>query len=83
MAKDQNTLQYDWYFNKNRTECILIEKYPNSNALLAHLANVGDLFGKLLLLADFHAEIYGKPSEELLQAVNGLSLEIYSYYQGL
>ena len=82
-AKDQDTLQYDWYFNENQTECVLIEKYPYSKAFHAHLANIGDLMAKLLDLAGFRAEVYGKPSEELLQATKGLSLEIYAFYQGL
>ena len=48
IEKDQNTLQYDWFFNKDQTECVLREKYTDSNALLAHLGNLGDLFGEIL-----------------------------------
>jgi quinol monooxygenase YgiN len=80
--KDKNTLQFDCYFNQDQTECVFRETYPDSNALLVHIGNIGDAFGKQLQLADFEAEIYGSPSEELLQAVAGLKIKVYSPYQG-
>ncbi|MDN3688555.1 putative quinol monooxygenase [Cyclobacterium jeungdonense] len=82
-TKDKDTLQYDWYFDKEQTECVLRETYPDSNALLAHLGNLGDLFGKILSLGEFSAEVYGQPSEELLNATSGLKIKIYTFYQGL
>lgn len=81
--KDQDTLQYDWFFSEDQTECVLREKYPDSNALLAHLGNIGDLFGKFLEVADLYVEIYGEPSEELLNTTAGLNIKVYSFYQGL
>jgi quinol monooxygenase YgiN len=78
--KDKDTEQYDWYINEDETEWVLVEKYPNSDALLAHLANIGALFGELLQAAEFLAEIYGKPSEELLKATAGLNIKVYSFY---
>lgn len=82
-AKDTDTLQYNWYFNETQTECVLRETYPDSNALLAHLGNIGDLFGKLIALGDFSAEVYGEPSQELLQATAGLNIKVYSFFQGI
>ncbi len=82
-AKDKDTLQYDWYFDESQKECVLRETYPDSDALLSHLGNIGDLFGKIVSLGDFSAEVYGHPSEELLRATKGLNLKIYSFYQGL
>lgn len=82
-AKDQNTLQYDWYFSENQKECVVMEKFLDSKSLLAHLANIGDLFGKLLALADLRAEIYGEPSKELLHATARVSVEVYYFFQSL
>jgi quinol monooxygenase YgiN len=81
--KDKDTLQYDWYFDEAQTECVVRETYPDSNALLTHLANIGDLFGKLASLGTFSGEIYGQPSQELLQATTGLNIKVYSFFQGL
>ena len=82
-TKDKDTLQYDWYFDESQTECVLRETYPDSNALLTHLKNIGKLGGKIVALSDFSAEIYGQPSEELLQAISGLNIKVYTFFQGI
>lgn len=82
-AKDKDRLQYDWYFDSAQTECVLREAYPDSNALLTHLGNIGEVFGKLLAVGDFSAEVYGQPSEELQKAISSLKIKSYTYYQGM
>ena len=81
--KDKHTLHYDWFLNEDETECMVREKYTDSNAVFEHLANLGDLFGKFLDWADFSVEVYGDPSEELRKAIAGMNPVIYSFYQGL
>ena len=83
IAKDLDTLQYDWYFDESQTECVLRETYPDSNALLAHIRNIGELFGKLIALGGFSAELYGEPSEELMKAISGLNIKVYTFFQGI
>ena len=82
-AKDKDTIQYDWYFHEEQSECVIIESYSDSNALLTHIGNLGDMFGKFMALGDLSAEIYGQPSEELLNATSGLNVKVYTFYQGL
>ena len=82
-ANETGALQYDWYFNPGETECVVRETYTDSNAVLAHLGNVGGLLGQLLSMSDFEAEIYGKMSEDLKNAVSDLNVKVYSFYQGL
>jgi len=81
--KDQDTLQYDWFFSKDQTECVVRERYTDSNAIFSHLANLGDLFGKILQVSDFSVEVFGEPSQELINATTDLKPKIYSFYQGL
>jgi quinol monooxygenase YgiN len=45
-AKDTGTLQYDIYFNDDQSECVVLERYRDSEAAIEH-ANLGDLFGSL------------------------------------
>jgi len=59
------------------------ETYADSNAVLAHMGNVGELLGQLLGMSDFELEIYGNPSIELQQAGAALNPKVYSFYQGL
>jgi len=42
------TLQYDWYFNASANECVVRETYTDSNAILIHIGNLGELLGQLL-----------------------------------
>ena len=77
------TLQYDWYFNKSGNECVVRETYSDSNGLLIHIGNIGEFIGKFLEISDFYPEIYGSPSEELMNAVGGMNPKLYSFYQGI
>jgi quinol monooxygenase YgiN len=81
--KDTNTLQYDWYFSDDGSECMVRETYTDSDAILAHVANLGPLFGQFLELAEFTPEIYGNPSDTLLAAVATFNPKVYGFYQGL
>ena len=79
--KDTGTMQYDWFFNSDQTACHVRERYRDSEALLEHIANLGATFGQVLTVADFSAEVYGSPSEELVKATEGLDLTVYSFFQ--
>ena len=81
--KEPGALQYDFFFTPDESECVVRERYADSNALLAHLANVGPLLGKALEMSEFSLEVYGEPSEELRSATAALNPKIYSFYQGL
>jgi quinol monooxygenase YgiN len=43
-TKDTGTLQYDIYFNDDQSECIVLERFRDSEALIEHAANLGDDF---------------------------------------
>jgi quinol monooxygenase YgiN len=47
-TKDTGTLQYDIYFNDDQSECMVVELYRDSEALIEHMANLGDLGGQSL-----------------------------------
>ena len=42
-TKDTGTLQYDIYFNDDQSECIVLERYRDSQALIEHAVHLGDL----------------------------------------
>ena len=41
MLKSPNRRHYDWYFNDELRECIVLEKYADSDALLSHISVIG------------------------------------------
>ena len=42
-TKDPGTLQYDIYFNDDESECIVLERFKDSEALIEHAANLSEL----------------------------------------
>ena len=47
-TKDTGTLQYELYFNSDNTECLVFERYRDSQALLDHQKNLGDTMAAIL-----------------------------------
>ena len=42
-TKDTGTLQYDTYFNDDQSECVVVERYKDSEAAMEHAANLADI----------------------------------------
>ena len=76
-------MMYDWYLNEDTMECSVLEDYADSDAALAHVANVGDLLQKLMGLGEISLEVYGNPNDELLKMLDGMGARIFPYYTGL
>jgi quinol monooxygenase YgiN len=81
--KDSGTLQYDWFLSGDASECIVYERYRDSDALLEHLANLGDTMGALLEVCSISGELLGTPNAALSKAVEGADLRIYAPYQSI
>jgi len=79
----KGALQYDWFLSPDNSEFVVRETYTDSDAVLTHMANLGDPLGKLLQISDFELEIYGNPSEELQKAGAALNPKVYLFYGGL
>jgi quinol monooxygenase YgiN len=47
-TQETGTLQYDIYFNDDQSQCIVLERYRDSEALIEHAAHVGDLMEAIL-----------------------------------
>jgi quinol monooxygenase YgiN len=62
---DAGTLQYDIYFNDDQYECIIIERYKDSSALIEHAAHVGHLMGAIFATGQVSSELLGEPNKEL------------------
>ena len=61
-TKDSGTLQYDTYFNDDESECIVIERYRDSQAAIEHAANLSDLSEAVLAIVSVvHGELLGGP----------------------
>jgi N-acetyl-anhydromuramyl-L-alanine amidase AmpD len=82
-AEDPGVRQFDWFFNADESACVVREIYASSEALLAHLGMVGEILGPVVELGGgIQIEIFGSPSEQLVQAFEAFHPEYYSYFQG-
>jgi quinol monooxygenase YgiN len=65
-TKEPGTLQYDTYLNEDQSECVVIERYRDSEAAIEHAANLGDISAAVLAMVTVvHGELLGEPSAEL------------------
>jgi quinol monooxygenase YgiN len=83
-TKDTGTLQYDIYLNDDQTECMVIERYRDSEALIEHGAHLGDLSGAILATVSVvHGEVLGEASEELRAGLAGSPVQLFTHYQSM
>ena len=76
-TKDTGTLRYDVYFNDDESECVVLERYRDSEAAIEHASNLGDLFGAVLATVTVvHGEILGEPSPELRANLAGSEVPV-------
>ena len=64
-AEDTGTLQYETYFNDDESECIVLERYRDSQALIEHGEHLAHLMDAILATGHVHGELLGTPSAEL------------------
>ncbi len=81
--KDTGTLQYDFYFNADESECIVVERYRDSAALQEHLQNLGDLMGQVMAVCTTTGEVLGEPSPELAQGLAAYGVPVFKPWQKL
>src|SRR6185503_18645965 len=64
-AQDTGTLQYDTFFNDDETECIVIERFCDSEALIQHGENLAHLMDAIIATGTVFGELLGELSAEL------------------
>jgi quinol monooxygenase YgiN len=82
-TKDTGTLQYELYFNEDETECVVLERYRDLQALLEHHAHVGGLMNALVETCTLVSDVCGMPTPELVEALAGSPVRLLRPYQAL
>jgi quinol monooxygenase YgiN len=84
-ANEPDTINYQFYLNRDETKCIVYESYANSEAVFAHNNGVAS---QTILPKIFHVsrisrfEVYGNPSEELQKVLTNFSPQTYNLFAG-
>ena len=82
-ANEPNTLSYEWFLSDDESKCYVVQVYEDSEAVLAHLANIGDLLGPFDEIAPLTGlMIFGSPSDELRQALEPVGPKILEHWFG-
>jgi quinol monooxygenase YgiN len=76
-ANEPGTLGYDLYLNADQSECMIIERYRDSDAAMAHAANLGHMFADVLATVSIiHGELLGEPNAELRARLAGSDVPV-------
>ena len=84
-TKDTGTLQYDIYFNDDQSECIVHERYRDSEALIEHAAHLGDLNEAILATGYISGTgaLLGEPSAEMRAKMADSEVRLFTLYESM
>ena len=82
-AQDTGTLQYDTYFNEDESECIVLERFRDSDALILHGQNMAPFMESIMATGTVSGELLGELSEELAAQMAGSPVGLFTLYQAL
>ncbi|HEY3673812.1 MAG TPA: antibiotic biosynthesis monooxygenase [Acidimicrobiia bacterium] len=82
-TQDTGTLQYEIYFNADESECVVLERYRDSEALTQHAEHIGDLAERLFATGDVASVLLGEPSPEIRAAVVNGPVRLFTPYLSL
>jgi quinol monooxygenase YgiN len=84
-ANEPDTINYQFYLNRDETKCIVSERYANSEAVFAHSNGVASrtILPKIFNVSRISRfEVYGNPSEELQKVLASFSPQTYNLFTG-
>jgi quinol monooxygenase YgiN len=84
-ANEPDTLQYQFYLNRDETKCIVNEIYANSEAALAHINGVASqtILPKIHNVSKIsRLDVYGNPSKELQNVLPDIGTRTYVPFVG-
>jgi len=82
-TRDTGTLQYEIYFNDDKSECIVLERYRDSEALIEHGVHLGELASAILATGSVTSACLGEPSAELRALLAGSPVQLFTLYLSL
>ena len=84
IVRTTGTLQYDIYLNDDQTECMVVERYRDSEALIEHGEHLGDLAGAILATVSVvHGELLGEASAELRANLAEGPVQLFTPYRSM
>jgi quinol monooxygenase YgiN len=82
-SEDTSTLQYEVYLSEDQSECIVLERYRDSEALMEHAAHLGALNEAIVATGSVSGALLGEPSVELRALMAGGGVGVFTLYQSM
>lgn len=79
-TQDRGTLQYELYFNEDQSECVVLERYRDEEALIEHGTHLGDLSPAILATGSVSVDLLGDPSDELRANLAAGGIRLFAPY---
>jgi quinol monooxygenase YgiN len=76
-AKDSGTLQFEIYLSDDESECVVYERYRDSEAVIDHGAHVGDVMEAIFATGSASSALLGEPSAELTATMAGSPVPVF------
>jgi quinol monooxygenase YgiN len=77
------TLEYEWFLSTDQTECVVLETFASSEALLAHADAVAEQARQLFAVCDMpDIWLCGEPSAAVLERAAAFAPKPYAFLQG-
>jgi hypothetical protein len=68
----------------DESKCYVVQTYKDSDAVMAHLANIADLMGSFHEVAPLTGlMLFGSPSDELRQTLEPVGVKIFEHWNGV
>jgi quinol monooxygenase YgiN len=81
--QEPGLLRYEYYLDATGTKCVVREEFVDSDAILAHIANVSEVVPELVELGGgISAQVFGTMNDETATAMAAFDGEVYSYLDG-
>jgi len=80
-SQDTGTLQYEIYFNEDQSDCIVLERYRDSEALVEYAGHLGDLGKAIPGLVS--SELLGEPSDDVRAKLVGSGVRLFTPFLSL
>ena len=83
-SQDTGTLQYDTFFNDDESECMVIERHRDTEALIEHGAHIGDdMMEALIATGEVYGELLGEPTPEFKAQLAGGPVQVFTPFMSL
>ena len=76
-AEDTGTLQFEIFLSPDESECVIYERYRDSEAVIEHGGHVGEIMQAILATVSGPSALLGEPSAELAAMTTGGTVTVF------